>query len=335
MASGFHAGAWVEIRPLAEVLKTLGRDGTLDGLPFMPEMARLCGRRFKVAASAHKTCDPTGETDMRRMKDAVHLETRCDGGAHGGCEARCRFYWKTAWLASVDGPAPAPIPPSEAEIAPLHAFTSYQTDAGIRYRCQGTEIVRATQPGRNLGQYAKDIRSGNITFGYFLRHVSGQFGKAAWSRLMRLSRRHAAPTPCTVAAMAGGQVQARLNLLPGESVRVRPAKEIAATLDEKRGPALEPEMLRHCGNSHRVLYRVNRVIDERSGKMLKLRGDCVVLDNITCAGLDNKARLFCPRACYYFWREAWLERAEPVEPSLVQVRVQPPVQAPIEVQAAE
>src|SRR6185312_4618495 len=232
MASGFHAGAWVEIRPLAEVLKTLGRDGTLDGLPFMPEMARLCGRRFKVAASAHKTCDPTGETDMRRMKDAVHLETRCDGGAHGGCEARCRFYWKTAWLASVDGPAPAPIPPSEAEIAPLHAFTSYQTDADIRYRCQGTEIVRATQPGRNLGQYAKDIRSGNITFGYFLRHVSGQFGKAAWSRLMRLSRRHAAPTPCTVAAVAGGQVQARLNLLPGESVRVRPAKEIAATLDK-------------------------------------------------------------------------------------------------------
>jgi hypothetical protein len=316
MTRSFRAGDWVEIRPLREVLKTLGQDGTLDGMPFMPEMARYCGRRFKIVASAHKTCDPTGATDMRRMKDAVHLETRCDGAAHGGCEARCRFYWKTAWLTPVEGPAmAAPVPlPSEAEIAPLRAFTQYQTEAGTRYRCQSTEIVRATRPSRNLGQYAKDIRSGNITLGFFLRHVFGQFGKAAWSRLTRLSRRSA--PPCTPASIAGGQAQARLNLLPGEFVRVRPAKEIAATLDEKRGPALEPEMLRHCGKGHRVLYRVNQVIDERTGKMLKLRNDCVVLDNITCAGLDNKARLFCPRACYYFWREAWLERAEDAAPQV-------------------
>ncbi|HWF64196.1 MAG TPA: hypothetical protein VN685_06260 [Rhizomicrobium sp.] len=316
MAKEFRAGEWVEIRPLSEVLKTLGPDGTLDGLPFMPEMARYCGQRFKVVASAHKTCDPTGATDMRRMKDAVHLETRCDGGAHGGCEARCRFYWKTAWLAPVKGPVTSPVPvPSEAEAAPLHAFTHYQTEAGLRYRCQSTEIVRATLPTRNLGQYAKDLRTGNVTLGYALHHVIGQFGKAAWSRVMRLSRRHT--SPCAVAAMAGRQAQARLNLVPGEFVRVRSAKEIAATLDEKRGPALEPEMLRHCGNSHRVLYRVNRVIDERTGKMLKLRNDCVVLDDIACGGLDNKARLFCPRACYYFWREAWLERAEDAAPAKI------------------
>ncbi|MGH6827326.1 MAG: hypothetical protein ACREFW_00275, partial [Rhizomicrobium sp.] len=67
--------------------------------------------------------------------------------------------------------------------------------------------------------------------------------------------------------------------------------------------------LRHCGHTHRVLDRVSRIIDERSGKMIRLAKDCVMLDGVTCAGLDNKARLYCPRACYYFWREGWLQRA--------------------------
>lgn len=318
MTRPFRAGDWVEIRPLSDIMKTLDGKGALEGLPFMPEMARYCGRRFRIAASAHKTCDPTGLTDMRRMKDAVHLETRCDGSFHDGCEARCRFYWKTAWLAAADGPTAAHVTvPSESDLAPLKAFTRYRTEAGLRYYCQGTEIVRATQQGRNRGQYANDIRSGNITLTYFLRHLTGQLARGAWSRLMRLSplsRRHA-PTPCAATAVAGGKAATRLDLRPGEFVRVRPAKEIAATLDAKRGPTLEPEMLRHCGTSHRVLYRVNRVIEERTGRMLKLRNDCVALDNITCGGLDNKARLFCPRACYYFWREAWLERASGFAPA--------------------
>jgi hypothetical protein len=310
MARLLRAGDWVEIRPLADIMKTLDGQGALEGLPFMPEMARYCGQRFKVAASAHKTCDPTGMTDIRRMKDAVHLETRCDGSSHGGCEARCRLYWKTAWLTRVDGPAKLPPPLfAPADVAPLQAFTCYQTEGGIRYRCQGTEIVRASVPGRNLSQYAKDIRSGNITLSYFLRNVADLWGKAIWSRVTRSFRR-ASPPPCTAAVVAANDTEARLDLAPGELVRVRSAGEITRALDAKRGPALEPEMLRHCGTSHRVLYRVNKVIDERSGKMLKLRSDCVVLDNVACGGLDNKARLFCPRACYYFWREAWLERVD-------------------------
>ena len=331
MARSFRAGDWVEIRPLPDIMKTLDQAGALEGLPFMPEMARFCGRRFKVAASAHKTCDPTGATDMRRMKDAVHLETRCNGSSHDGCQARCRIYWKTAWLVPADGPAAATTPlPSQAEIAPLEVFARYQTEAGIRYRCQATEIVRATIPGRNRNHYVKDVTSGNITLSYFLHHLAGQLGKAAWSRLMRLSRR--GPAPCAAPAMAGDNAPARLNLLPGEFVRVRSPREIAATLGEKRGPALEAEMLRHCGSSHRVLYRVDRVIDERTGKMLKLRNDCVVLDNVACGGLDNRARLFCPRACYYFWREAWLEREDRAAP--IHVQAAPAVPAPREVRTA-
>ena len=32
---------------------------------------------------------------------AVHLETRCDGSAHGGCQASCLLFWKDAWLKPV------------------------------------------------------------------------------------------------------------------------------------------------------------------------------------------------------------------------------------------
>ena len=37
-------GDVVKVRSPAEILATLGADGALDGMPFMPEMARLAGR---------------------------------------------------------------------------------------------------------------------------------------------------------------------------------------------------------------------------------------------------------------------------------------------------
>src|SRR5262249_30645586 len=39
---GFCPGDLVEIRSLDEILKTLNDNGTLDGVPFMPEMAAYC-----------------------------------------------------------------------------------------------------------------------------------------------------------------------------------------------------------------------------------------------------------------------------------------------------
>jgi len=315
MGKGFHTGDWVEVRPLSDILGGLDAEGALDGLPFMPEMARYCGRRFRIVASAHKTCDPTGASHMRRMPDTVLLETRCDGSSHDGCQARCRFYWKRAWLKPVDGPALAediPAVPAE-EAQKLHAFTRYQTEEGVRYRCQATEIVRASTrlAPWHPGQYLSDIRSGNITFTHFVRYGLGKVAKGMLTRLGRLAR---AQPPCFPTASA--DPPAPLNLRPGEFVKVRSAAEITPTLAGNRGPTFEPEMLHQCGRSHRVLARVNRIIDERNGKMLKLRNDCVVLDGITCNGLSYKERLFCPRASYYFWREAWLERAsEPPGPT--------------------
>jgi len=46
----------VEVRRPSDIIATLDGDGTLDGLPFMPEMVPLCGQRFRVAYHVEKTC---------------------------------------------------------------------------------------------------------------------------------------------------------------------------------------------------------------------------------------------------------------------------------------
>src|SRR5215831_17041449 len=98
-------GDFVEVRSKEEILRTLDANGQLDGMPFMPEMFRFCGKRFQVYKRAHKTCDYTTSYpyQTRRLEETVHLETRCDGGAHGDCQAGCLLYWKHAWLKPVNG----------------------------------------------------------------------------------------------------------------------------------------------------------------------------------------------------------------------------------------
>lgn len=92
-------GDWVEVRAAAEILATLDADGDLEAMPFMPEMTAFAGRRFRVSAVAHKTCDTVNRTGGRRVDHAVHLDDlRCDGGSHGGCQAGCLLFWKLDWL---------------------------------------------------------------------------------------------------------------------------------------------------------------------------------------------------------------------------------------------
>src|SRR5580698_5184957 len=95
-------GDWVEVCSKEEILRTLDTSGQLEGMPFMPEMFAFCGRRFQVYKSAHKTCDTVFPVRGRRVEHAIHLDTRCDGSAHGGCQAGCMIFWKEAWLKPVD-----------------------------------------------------------------------------------------------------------------------------------------------------------------------------------------------------------------------------------------
>ena len=101
-----------------------------------------------------------------------------------------------------------------------------------------------------------------------------------------------------------------LGLRAGDLVEVRSAPEILATLDgrgELDALPFMPEMLKYCGKRARVLRRVERILDEKTGKMLHLKGDCIVLEGVTCTGDYNQ---YCPRSIYPYWRENWLRRVE-------------------------
>ena len=105
----------------------------------------------------------------------------------------------------------------------------------------------------------------------------------------------------------------QLDLQAGDTVRVRSAAEISETLDaslKTRGLWFDREMLPYCGSTRRVVRRVNRFIDEGSGRMIELKTDGVILDGCLCKGYESEGRWFCPREIYSWWRDDWLERAE-------------------------
>ena len=85
---GLKPGELVRVRPASQIFSTLDATGSLDGMPFMPEMREHCGRSFRVGQRSDKTC--AGDGVVRRMHNTVHLQgVRCDGAAHGGCQAAC------------------------------------------------------------------------------------------------------------------------------------------------------------------------------------------------------------------------------------------------------
>jgi hypothetical protein len=328
---GLRVGDWVEVRSADEILATLDDRGRLDQLPFMPEMLEYCGRKFRVFKSAHKTCDTIEIYKARRMTGAVHLEgLRCDGKAHGGCQAGCLLFWKEAWLKPVRDPGaqenrmarPAGTqPPGEnatpprCDIDTLARVARVPGDdaegAGDRYSCQATELLKATTPLRwwDPGQYLKDVRSGNVRLGVLIRHVL----LAAYNSVMRLHwRARMYPQYPSVRGLAGEKTpKAVLDLQPGELVEVRSKDEIMRTISARqrnRGLWFDVEMLQFCGKTCRVLRRVERIINEKTGKMTNLPNDCIILDDVVCSGCYSKDRLFCPRSIYPYWREIWLKR---------------------------
>ena len=46
--ASLRAGEWVEVRSRGEILRTLDGNACLESMPFMPEMLRFCGQRFRV-----------------------------------------------------------------------------------------------------------------------------------------------------------------------------------------------------------------------------------------------------------------------------------------------
>ncbi len=319
-------GDRVRVRSREDILATLGPDGSVNGLPFMPEMLSFAGRTLPVDAVVNRTCDTISNSGTTRgMQGTVHLAgARCDGSAHGGCQARCLLYWREEWLepATADGPRPAAEPTSGSDAVPAAlaaAQVAGRTDAGDPlWRCQATEVVRAScfVSPYDVRTWASDVKAGNGRWWTAMASASivlfNKYQALSHRLPSRLRIRDGRPWPFYAPTGERRRPTEALGLQPGDLVEVKPLAEIEATLDDKdsvRGLRFSGEMLPYCGKQARVLDVIERIIDERSGRMLKLR-DCVLLEDVWCAGTF---RLMCRRKIFAYWRESWLRRVD--EPS--------------------
>jgi hypothetical protein len=321
-----RAGDWVVVRSVDEILATLDDGQSLGGLVFMPEMLPYCGKKLRVYKTAHKTCDTTGSYQIRRMTNAVHLEgLRCNGEGHGGCQAGCLFFWKEAWLERVTGDSASATgtnrfsvsdregASASVELRTLFDGARCRVDEGEpeRYRCQATELLKATTEVRRRDRfdprfYLKDLTSGNVRLRDFVRYgalaMLNAFLLRWWGRRI--------PHLCGLAKEKTPVV--KTNLQAGELVQVRSKDAIMRTLDKdlrNRGLSFDVEMAPYCEHgTFPVLRRVEKIINEKTGRMMTLPNACIILDGLVCSGNYSSNRMFCSKSVYPYFREMWLKR---------------------------
>ena len=296
---------------------------------------------MRVGKRAHKTCDPAVGIVGRKMATTVHLENlRCNGSAHDGCEAACLIFWKEAWLKLLDsGPATIDRKPSLDGERVEHVQCTEETlrssakvppgpgESEPTYVCQNTQIKFATQPQKwwDVRQYVEDYTSGNVRISQlaagllytFWRTISeaglgiGTPMRWIYDRFQRAIG--GSPYPLRPFGVPKGTPtpKAQLDLQQGELVRVKPYSEILKTLDfnyRNRGLYFDTDMVPFTEREYEVDLRVTQIIDEKTGKMIRIKTDAIMLKDVVCGGHYAICRRFCPRAIPSYWREIWLER---------------------------
>ena len=158
-----RSGDVVRVRSAAEIFATLDDRGTLDGLPFMPEMLKYCGRTLPVTQRGGKTCAAmasfaacnrppapprtSAATDLP-MTASQPACLRCSGRRHG---------WSVSQTEARSNGRPRPQRPARTRRASsrrgaglpgnvLQPLTSHESEAGPADRCQAT--TSSTEKGR-------------------------------------------------------------------------------------------------------------------------------------------------------------------------------------------
>jgi hypothetical protein len=211
------------------------------------------------------------------------------------------MFWKDAWLKPASGPGEA-----RADDGLQALLERLPTRRDERYLCQSTALGEATAPLSrwDLSHLVVDLMRGDLGLFSFLT-IAGR-------TLINLARRRFGLADLGMLIGPGAAAPcAALGLERGEAVRVRSREAIRSTLNghgSAGGLSFEPEMGRYAGGRFEVDFAVRKIIHEETGRMVELKGT-VALKGLTCQGSCVRN---CPRANTLYWREAWLERADPV-----------------------
>jgi len=96
----------------------------------------------------------------------------------------------------------------------------------------------------------------------------------------------------------------------GDRVLIKSKDQIQLTLNywnELKGCSFLPEMWQYCGTIQRVFKPVRRFVDERDSRVKNVKG-VYLLEGVICQGFELYGG--CDKACFYFWREEWLEKVD-------------------------
>jgi len=305
--SRLRPGDFIQVRSRPEIEATLDAKKTLAGLPFMPEMELFCGGFFQVHRRVDYVNDMRNKTGLRRIRDVVTLTAvRCSGHAHDGCQAECQILWKDLWLRRLPDPLGlAEIKRSDDASAPTSGQLPELGGTDRKYFCQMTELWHATRPLPRIDvkQHLQPLICGNIDAKRFLIALLTRIfnGVQEWRR--GVGYPHMPQHP-----IDGKATTASPRLNAGDPVVVRGKDEIARTLvnGRNRGLWFDRDMIRFCGRPAIVRRRVDRLIHEATGRMVRMKTPCLALEDVVATG--EFLRL-CPQHEYIFWREAWLRRS--------------------------
>ena len=293
-------GQTVWVRSLQDIFDTLDDNAKLDGLPFMPEMARYCGHSYQVSCLPTKTC--VEGVGFRSMANIVFLENlRCDGSSHDGCQRECLLFWHDAWLSDNKHEISSAQQDELGQLADKRLKTR---QAGL-YICQSTELGGATSPyhekkyslRQKFSQYLASVRSGEMS-------ALELINKVIMAVLYRLGSVIGIDTSGEIRGRNQKTESLSLGLQSGDWVEVKNRKEIEETLDiegKNRGLLFDPPMAEYCGQRFQVANRLENIILEETGKMISLQ-NTVILKGNTCKAWG------CPRDNLHYWREIWLRR---------------------------
>ncbi len=298
-------GDVVEVRSAAEILATLDDNGTLEGLPFMPEMIEFCGKTFQVARRAEKTCvdgHPEAFREFRNNDVVLLEELRCSGVEHAECQRGCMLFWKEAWLRKVtQNEGYSEI--GNGDKADRFREKLKTTVSEDQFFCQSSQLERATQPlprWRRFTKIYQEVHVGNKSYSEAANlFLAGIRWKVRGLVMGRFPSGPLSKTPTEA-----------LELQPGDWVEVKPYKEIHQTLDKagkNRGMQFDLDMRMFCGKRYQVKRRLDRMIREDSGEMLTPK-NTVILAGVDCQCIFATGG--CPRAEAFYWREIWLQRVD-------------------------
>jgi len=292
-------GDLVEVRSSAEILSTLDEKGTLENLPFMPEMLRYCGRQFRVSRRAFKTC--VDDKEMRQLENAVFLEDlRCDGKSHGGCAKACLIFWKEAWLKPAGSPA-STNGSGEPKLKPSDLVALASRDG--QFFCQSSEILNASSPLPfwQPKQYLWDLTQNRVSLLQWAKSLL----IAVYNKVAQIGGFRSWGFVAGPGTQNGTRVS--LSLKTGDRVRVKSLAQIKETLDadgKHQHLLFAPAMADFCGREMRVQNRVDKIILEGTPRQREIK-DTVLLEGAMCDGICHR---MCPRRSLLFWRECWLEK---------------------------